>query len=203
MYYHYQPGSDIVIVYCKHITHARAHARAHMHHTHRRRRLTAVQAILFGGAQPTVTTRSTCDNADRWPFKSTHEVGTPIFPRFWKFFAYKKILGRTETRTRDRMYRQTIRTVRDISRDDRARIATCSLRTLTDRQTDRQTYKDNYSIDYSSIDRMYMYTSTCIGQFHIGEHLMAKNSLQNSLKLLVLMYQGSNLTFLTTCPEGQ
>ena len=34
----------------------------------------------------------------------------------WMFFAYKKMLGRTETRTRDRMYCQMIRTVRDISR---------------------------------------------------------------------------------------
>ena len=60
------------------------------------------------------------------------------------FFAYKKMLGRTEMRTRDRMYCQTIRTVRDISRDDRARIATCSLRTPTDR------LKENYSIHVSS-----------------------------------------------------
>ena len=45
------------------------------------------------------------------------------------------MLGRTETRTRDRMYCQTIRTVRDISRDNRARIATCSFA-----NTDRQTY---------------------------------------------------------------
>ena len=51
------------------------------------------------------------------------------------------MLGRIETRTRDRIYCQTIRTVRYISRDDRARIATCSLRTLTDR------LKENYSID--------------------------------------------------------
>ena len=51
------------------------------------------------------------------------------------------MLGRIETRTRDRIYCQTIRTVRDISRDDRAIIATCSLRTLTDR------LKENYSID--------------------------------------------------------
>ena len=50
----------------------------------------------------------------------------------WMFFAYKKMLGRTETRTRDRMYCQTIRTVRHISRDDRARIATFRLRTPTD-----------------------------------------------------------------------
>ena len=35
------------------------------------------------------------------------------------------MLGRTETRTRDRICFQTIRSVRDISRDDRARIATC------------------------------------------------------------------------------
>ena len=61
------------------------------------------------------------------------------------FFAYKKMLGRTETRTRDRIYCQTIRTVRDISRDDRARIATCSLRTPIDRQTD--IHKENYSVD--------------------------------------------------------
>ena len=52
------------------------------------------------------------------------------------FFAYKNMLGRTEKRTRDRIYCQTMRTVRDISRDDRARIATCSLRTLADRQSD-------------------------------------------------------------------
>ena len=58
------------------------------------------------------------------------------------------MLGRTETRTRDRIYCQTLREqLRDISRDDRARIATCSLLTLTDRQTDR--LKENYSIDGS------------------------------------------------------
>ena len=62
-------------------------------------------------------------------------TGHPISQRFWKFFAYKKMLGRTEMRTRYRIYCQTMRTVRDISRDDRARIATCSLQTLTDRQT--------------------------------------------------------------------
>ena len=59
----------------------------------------------------------------------------------WDFFAYKKILGRTEARTRDRICFQAIRSVRDISRDDRARIATCSLRTATDR------FKANYSVD--------------------------------------------------------
>ena len=72
------------------------------------------------------------------------------------------MLGLIETRTRDRIYCETMRTVRDISRDDRARIATCSLRTLTDRQTDR--LKENYSIDCntigSSVDRfLYMISS--------------------------------------------
>ena len=42
------------------------------------------------------------------------------------------MLGRTETRTRDMMYCQTKRTVRDISRFDRAIIAICSLRTPTE-----------------------------------------------------------------------
>ena len=64
--------------------------------------------------------------------------------RLWfvVFFAYKKILGRTETRTRDKICFQTIRSVRDISRDDRARMATCSLRTATDR------FKAHYSVDF-------------------------------------------------------
>ena len=41
---------------------------------------------------------------------------------------------------------QTIRPVRDISRDDRAGIATCRLRTATDR------FKANYSVDYLYIN---------------------------------------------------
>ena len=56
------------------------------------------------------------------------------------------MLGRTETRTRDKIYCQTIRTVRDISRDDREELrpAVCERR-LTDTQTDR--LNENYSID--------------------------------------------------------
>ena len=61
------------------------------------------------------------------------------------------MLGRTEMRTRDRMYCQTIRTVRDISRDDRAIIATCNLRTPTDR------LKENYSIDIKLLVYIYNY----------------------------------------------
>ena len=59
----------------------------------------------------------------------------------------KKMLGRTETRNRDRVYCQTIRTIRCISRDGRARIAICSLRTPTE-------IRRNYSIDdlWSRVD---------------------------------------------------
>ena len=57
------------------------------------------------------------------------------------FFAY--------TKKYRPVYCQTIRSVRDISRDDRAIIATCSLRTPTDRQADR--LNENYSIDSALI----------------------------------------------------
>ena len=69
------------------------------------------------------------------------------------YFAYKKILGRTETLTRDRIYCQMLRTVRDISRDDRARNATCSLRTPTDRHTDRLNVNYGIDVDESCMNR--------------------------------------------------
>ena len=57
-------------------------------------------------------------------------VGDAVFAIVLDVFCvYKKMLCRIETRTRDRIYCQTIRTVTYISRDDQARIATCSLRT--------------------------------------------------------------------------
>ena len=59
-------------------------------------------------------------------------VGDAVFAMVLDVFAYTNMLGRIETRNLDRIYCQTIRTVRDISRDDRARIANCSLRTPTD-----------------------------------------------------------------------
>ena len=71
----------------------------------------------------------------------TTRVGDAVFSIVLNIFAYEKMLGQTETRTRDRMYLGRIRSVRDISQDDRARIATCSLRTPTDK------LMENYSID--------------------------------------------------------
>ena len=84
--------------------------------------------------------RSTMTNG-RSLLHSYIHAGDSVCTIVWVSFASKKILGRTETRTRDRMYFQTIRSVRDIYRDDWARIATCTLRTLTDRN------RENYSID--------------------------------------------------------
>ena len=121
--------------------HTCAHTCTHVH-THRRHRLTAVHAIAIRWRPTNRDGRSACDNAGRWPFKLKHELATRFTRGFGSFSRIKKLLGRTETRTRDRMYCQAIRIVRNISRDDRAGIATCSLRTLTDR------LKENYSIDY-------------------------------------------------------
>ena len=84
----------------------------------------------------------------RWPFN--HSTVTALLPAplvhstakcarvgfrdsYGCFSRIKKMLvGQSEMRTRDRMYCQTIRKVGDISRDGRARIATCRLQTPTD-----------------------------------------------------------------------
>ena len=142
MYYHYQPGSDIFIVYSNHVTYARTHTctrvRTHVHtraHTPPSppHRLTAVQAIAIRW-RPT-------NREGPLRLRQCRSLAIQINTRTDSFSRIKKLLGRTETRTRDRMYCQTIRIVRDISRDVRAWIATCSLRTLTDIR------KENYSID--------------------------------------------------------
>ena len=112
----------------------------HMHtHTHRSRRHTGYHYSLAPNR----------DGLLRWRqcrslvIQINTRAGDPISPEVLDVFRIyiKKLLGRTKTRTRDRMYCQTIRTFRYISRDNRARIASCSLRTQTDR------LKENYSID--------------------------------------------------------
>ena len=105
----------------------RAHACASTH--------TAVAAVQVSDIlwRPPVTTRSAGIHSRLQGHSNKHTRWPPDFPEILDVFRVNKLLGRTETRTRYRMYFQTIRTVRDISRDDRARIATCSLRTPTDR----------------------------------------------------------------------
>ena len=65
------------------------------------------------------------------------------FSSFLRFSPIKKLLGRIEMQTRTKKEWQSIQTVWDISRDDRARIATCSLR--TDRRTDGRTETDRHT----------------------------------------------------------
>ena len=114
--------------------HARAHTRAHARvrtrvHVHTHSRRTRYRYSVSPNRDGPLRLRQCRSLA----IQITPRTGDLIAPIFWMFFAYKTLLGRTETRTRDRMYCQTIGTVRDVSREDRARIATCSLRTPTGR----------------------------------------------------------------------
>ena len=88
---------QIIIVYCKH---NHAHAR-----THRRRRRTGYRYSLAPNRDGPLCWRQCRSLA----IEINTREGDPVSPRFWMFFSYKKILGRTETRTRDRMYCQSIR----------------------------------------------------------------------------------------------
>ena len=130
-------------------THARTHARAHTHvRTHRRRRLTAVQAIAIRW-RPT-------NRYGQLRLRQCWSMATRFTRGFGSCSWIQKNIGWTETRTRDRMYCQTTRIIRYISRDDQTIIAICSLRTLTDK------LKDNYSIDVAivSVLRWYYFVYT-------------------------------------------
>ena len=133
-YYHYQPGSNNIIVYANT---SRTHAPTHVC-TYARALAHPPPSLFDGSVRPTMTTELTPpfrrwrDNVLSVLHSNKQRTGDSAFAIVYGFFCVYKMLGRTETRTRDRMYCRTIRTVRDISRDNRARIATCSLRTPTD-----------------------------------------------------------------------
>ena len=104
-YFHHEPGSNIIIVYCKHITPP-----------------SPFRLSLFDGE---LATNHDAVNApfrrvagDQWVVHSITLARSTRFREFLVFFAYKKLLGRTETRTRERNCFQSIRTVSDISRDE-------------------------------------------------------------------------------------
>ena len=97
--------------------HASTHTRADTHRRRRRRRrhsLTGHRYSVAPSRERPLRLRQCRSLAIQM---NTRQHDT-ISPRFLMFFAYKKMLGRIETRTRDRIYCQTIRIVRDISRDD-------------------------------------------------------------------------------------
>ena len=107
-------------------THTRMHTLKHAHaRTHTYHRLRSGSMCRWHPSGVTNLTPSFM--AGSWVIQINTSAGDPIYLRFWLFSHIKKLLGRTETRTCDRMYCHMIRTVRDISQDDRARIATCSL----------------------------------------------------------------------------
>ena len=120
---------QIFLSYIANTSRTHAHARTH---THRRSRHTGYRYSVAPNRDGPLRWRQCRSLA----IEINTGSGGPVLPEVLGVFRLQKNLGRTETRTRDRMYCQTIRTVRDISQDDRARIATCSLRTPTDRQTD-------------------------------------------------------------------
>ena len=95
-----------------------------------------IKSYAFSNGKALQNNRS-IDHQRVWRYAPFHSLETcakmDLRDSLLMFVAYKIMLGRTETRTRDRIYCHTIRTVRYISRDDRARIATCSLQTPTDR----------------------------------------------------------------------
>ena len=130
-------------------THAHTHLRTHTHtRTHSREHThpyiaVAVQdvAVRWVSGDQTMTELtphfrrfSWRTMAGRCSFKKTVRGRLGIRDSFGCFSRIKKCIGRIETRTRDRVCFQSIRTGWDISRYDRARIATCSLLTATDRQ---------------------------------------------------------------------
>ena len=61
-----------------------------------------------------------------------HRYNRSFCARFGRFSPIKTLLGWTVIQTHERKEWHSIRTVWDISRDDRARTTTCSLRTETD-----------------------------------------------------------------------
>ena len=113
-------------------TRTHAHTREHAHPTHDRRcsLYRCAQSVRHGWAHRFRCWRDNGRSVIHW--NKEHAGDSVLMIGLGFFSRIKQILGRTETRTRDRICFQTIRSVWDIFRDDRARIATCSLRTTTD-----------------------------------------------------------------------
>ena len=93
---YHQPVSNSIIVYCKHITHERAHARTRVR-THPRELLhtptgphTYTLPSLYRYSMPAVMGRSAGNNSGSLAFAINSGTGGQVSPRIWKFFAYKK-----------------------------------------------------------------------------------------------------------------
>ncbi len=115
-------------------THARAHARAHTHTPPSPFRLSLFDWSVAPNREGVNAPVPRAINGRSLLHSNKHSRGRPGFAEvFGVFRVYKTARPNWAKRTHDRMCLQSIRTVWDISRDDRARIATCSLLTATDK----------------------------------------------------------------------
>ena len=138
--------------------HAHKHAHTHSRTCPPTAFTVQVVAVRWVGVRQTMTKLTPPFRLFLWPWMACRcfiQINSRVCDAVFEFGCFswiKTLLGRTEMRTYDRMCFQTIRTVWDTSRDDRARIATCSLLTSTDR------FKENYSIDVKvkQISQYYM-----------------------------------------------
>ena len=114
-------GEILLSYIAQHITHARthtcihAHVRTHVHicmhvhtHTHTPPSPFRFDVSVAPKRDEVNAPFSLAFMAGSWVMKINTRAGDPIFQRFWMFFAYQKLLGRTETQTHDRVYCQTI-----------------------------------------------------------------------------------------------
>ena len=92
-YYHDQPVSNIIIVFCEHITQARVHTRTCVH-THAAVDIQVVDGSVAPNREGVIAPfrrfrwRSM---AGRCFIQINTCVPDTVSPRFWVFFAYKKI----------------------------------------------------------------------------------------------------------------
>ena len=119
---------QLVLSYIANTSHTRAHAHMHTHaraHTHTHTPPSPFRLSLFDGslapnrdavnAPQTGRWRSMAGRwrsmTGRWFIQINTRAGDPISESLWVFFACKKLLGRTETRTYERKFVQSIRIV--------------------------------------------------------------------------------------------
>ena len=182
-----------MIVYCKHITHARMHERSH------RLTLANTHTPTHVSVRPTMTDQSWLgallfDAGKTMPDRRLIEINNvrgrhSIHESQVSFSRIKKLLGRIETRTLDRMYLGRMRSVGDISRDDRARIATCSLRTPTYRLMEN--YSRPYRLSVMIIIAIFCnFMNICVLKPH-SKMLLLKCGAISELYMILRVYFGS------------
>ena len=78
-YYNYQPGSNIITVYCKHITDPSMHTHAHTRAPTRRR--SSCVAVRWVGAPNHDKVNGPFSPGDEWPFGASFKLTVPYATR--------------------------------------------------------------------------------------------------------------------------